>query len=145
MIKGPQNDYPGTFPQLPEGFHDVTCPMAVHLCLWLTSNWDRGIWIKADHPHSNITTELFKNHINFNQASFLLDHADSRHPRNMQLLDWIAINGGGEQTLKHKYKLEESFQLARELAVDALEDYRQYEFHLEKPKPDCNFELHLEF
>jgi hypothetical protein len=145
MIKGPKNDYLGTFPKWPEGFDDVTCPMAVHLCLWLTSNCDRGFWIKADHPHSSITAELFKNHINLNQACLLLEHADLRHPINMQLLDWIAINGGGEETLKHKYKLEKSFQLARESAVDALENYRQHEFYLEKPEPNCNFEPHLEF
>jgi hypothetical protein len=145
MIKGPKNDYPGTFPKWPEGFHAVTCPMAVHLFTWLTPNYDRGFWIKADHPHSSITAELFKNHINFNQACSLLKYADSRHPTNMQLLDWIAINGGGEQTLKFKYKLEKSFELARGLAADALENYRQHEIYLEKPKPNCNFEPHLEF
>ncbi len=145
VIKSPQNDYPGMFPKWPEGFHDVTCPMAAHLCLWLTSDCDRSFWIKFDHPHSSITAELFKNHINFDQACFLLEHADSRHPINIQLLDWIAINGGGEQTLKHKYKLEKSFQLAIESAAEALENYRQHEFYLEKPKPNCNFEPHLEF
>lgn len=145
MITGPQNHYPGMAPKWPEGFHDVTCPMAEHLCLWLTSDYERGFWIKADHPHSSITAELFKNHINFDQACSLLEHADSRHPINMQLLDWIAINGGGEQTLKHKYKLEKSFQLARESAANALENYQQHEFYLEKPKPNCNFEPHLEF
>jgi hypothetical protein len=145
MIKGPQNDYLETFPKRPEGFHDVTCPMAVHLCLWLTSNCERGFWIKGDHPHSSITAELFKNHINFNQACFLLDHADLRHPINMLLLERMAVNTGGEQFLEQKFNLEKTFESARKSAADALENYRQHEFYLEKPKPKCNFEPHLEF
>jgi hypothetical protein len=145
MITGPRNDYPGTLPNWPAGFHDVTCPRAVHLFLWLTSNYDRGFWIKGDHPHSSITAELFKNHINFNQACFLLDHADLRHPINMLLLERMAVNSGGEQFLEQKNNLEKTFESARKLAADSLENYRQHEFYLEKPKPDCNFEPHLEF
>jgi hypothetical protein len=144
MMKDPQNHQPGTFPKWPEGFHDVTCPMALHLFAWLTSNCDRGFWIKADHPHSSITAELFKNHINFNQACSLLEHADSRHPINMQFLDWIAINGGGEHVLNQKYKLEKTFQSERESATHSLEDYRQQEVYLEKPKPNCEFVFHFE-
>ena len=145
MITGPQNQYPGMAPKWPEGFHDVICPKGVHLSLWLTSDYERGFWIKGDHPHSSITAELFKNHLNFDQACFLLDQADLRHPINLLLLERMAVNAGGEQFLGQKYHLEKTFESARKSAADAPENYRQHKFYLEEPQPNCNFEPHLEF
>jgi hypothetical protein len=145
MMGNSQNEFPGTFPERPEGFEDLTCPVAQHLFLWLTSNSKENFLIRADHPISGITSELFRNHFNFNQARTLLEYADLRHPINMKFLDWIALNGGGELVLKQKYNQEKTFALARDLAVEALEIYRQHEIYLEKPKPACNLELFLKF
>ena len=136
---------PESIPKWPEGFDDVTCPRALHLIAWLTSEYDRGPWIKEDHPHLIVTAELFRNHVSFNQAYLLLEHADFRHSTNLQILDLISIYGGGLSALNQKYKLEKSFQVENNYANRALEDYLEHEFYLELPDPNCelktNFDL----